>query len=290
MAKNIDFSQNNCSILFNVLESVIPQKSDVIVIYSGIWSFAHIFKMDPKKVANFVLDCIDRFIGDGKTVIFPSFCASDFVKTKNFDLSLSLPKESGLLSIAALKTEGYTRTHNPLHSYLIKGPMKNDVMSLKSSTSWGKDSILSWMVNVDALICPLGLDWHSACSLFHIIEEDLQVPYRYFKKFSGDMFNNEKFVSSCSEVKYSYPLNVTLEFDYSITTKSLKNNFKVLNSSDNRISMQSASAKDILSASRIALRDDIFAYVKNKEEALNWINNYKEVEISSLSKDQRYMF
>ena len=67
--------------------------------------------------------------------------------------------------------------------------MKNDVMSLKSSTSWGKDSILSWMVNVDALICPLGLDWHSACSLFHIIEEDLQVPYRYFKRFSGDMLN-----------------------------------------------------------------------------------------------------
>ena len=102
------------------------------------------------------------------------------------------------------------------------------------------------------------------------------------------MYNNGKFVSNCSEVKYSYPLNVTLEFDHSITTKSLKNNFKVLNSPDSRIFMQSASAKDILSASRIALEDDIFAYVKNKEAALNWIKNYKDVEISSLSRDQRY--
>ena len=73
MAKNIDFSKNNCSILFNALESVVPQKSDVIVIYSGIWSFAHIFKMDPKKVAKFILDSIETFIGDGKTIIFPSF-------------------------------------------------------------------------------------------------------------------------------------------------------------------------------------------------------------------------
>ena len=54
--------------------------------------------------------------------------------------------------------------------------------------------------------------------------------------------------------------------------------------------MESASAKDILSTSRIALEGDIFAYVKNKEDALNWIKNYKEVKISSLSKDQRYKF
>jgi len=106
MAYNKDLPQRNCNELFNVLESVIPQKNDVIVIYSGIWSFAHIFQMDPKKVAGFILNCIDRFIDDRTTIIFPSFCASEFVKTMNFDLSLSLPKESGLLSIAALKTEG----------------------------------------------------------------------------------------------------------------------------------------------------------------------------------------
>jgi aminoglycoside N3'-acetyltransferase len=290
MAKNNKYLKENCDILFNVLESVIPKNTDVVVIYSGIWSFANIFKMNPKIVSSFILDCIDKFIDDKTTIIFPSFYASQFVKTKSYDLSLSLPKESGLLSIEALKTEEYARTHNPLHSYLIKGPMRNDVMALDSSTSWGKDSILSWMVDQDALICPLGIDWHSGCSLFHIIEEDLQVPYRYFKRFSGEMFNNGKFVSSCSEVKYSYPLNVTLELDYSIATKSLKKNFKVLNSPDNRIFMQSASAKDILSASRMALDDDIFAYVKNKDDALNWIKNYKEVEILSLSKDQKYVF
>ena len=33
--------------------------------------------------------------------------------------------------------------------------------------------------------------------------------------------------------------------------------------------MESASAKDILSASLIVLDDDIFAYVENKEDALN---------------------
>ena len=288
MVINKDLPHNDCIKLFNVLESVIPQRTDVIVIYPGIWSFAHIFQMDPKNVSNFILDCINRFIGDSTTIIFPSF-TSEFVKTKSFDLSLSLPKESGLLSIAALKNKGFTRTHNPIHSFLIKGPMKKDVMSLKSTTSWGKDSILSWMVDVDALICPLGLDWHLACSLFHMIEEDLQVPYRYFKRFNGKMYNNGKFVSNCSEVKYSYPLNVPLEFDHSIATNNLKNNFKVLNSSDKRIPMESASAKDILSATRMTLESDIFAYVKNKEDALNWIKNYKEVEIASLSKDQRYM-
>jgi len=166
--------------------------------------------------------------------------------------------------------------------------MTKDVMSLKSTTSWGKDSILSWMVDVDALICPLGLDWHVACSLFHFIEEELQVPYRYFKRFNGRMYDKGKFISNCSQVKYSYPLNVTLELDHSIATTSLKSNFKVLNSPDKRIPMESASAKDILSATRMTLESDIFAYVKNKEDALNWIKNYKNDEISSLSRNQRY--
>ena len=40
MVFNKDLPHNDCIKLFNVLESVIPQRSDVIVIYSGIWSFA----------------------------------------------------------------------------------------------------------------------------------------------------------------------------------------------------------------------------------------------------------
>ena len=290
MARENVLQKQNYDLLLNVFESVIPQKNDVIVIYSGIWSFAHVFKINPKLVATFILECLDKFVDERTTIILPSFFASEFVKTQYFDLRLSLPKESGLLSIAALNSGKYSRTHNPLQSYLIKGPMTNEVMSLKSSTSWGRDSILAWMVDVDALICPLGLDWHSACSLFHIIEEELQVPYRYFKRFNGKMFDNGKFISNCSEVKYSYPLEIAIEFDYSISTKNLIDNFKVLKSPHERISMQSAGAKDILSASRLSLKEDIFAYVKNKEDALNWILFKKEIEISKLSKDQTYVF
>jgi aminoglycoside 3-N-acetyltransferase len=287
MVKNKALAQDNYRQLYNVFDSVIPQKSDVIVIYAGIWSFAHILQIDPKRVASFILGCIEKYFDENTTIILPSF-TSEFVQTKNFDLSLSAPKESGLLSIEALKTGRYSRTHNPLHSYLIKGPMQKDVMSLKSSTSWGEDSILSWMVDIDALICPFGLDWHFGCPMFHKIEEDLKVPYRYFKRFAGKMYDNNKFISNCSEVKYSYPLITTLEFDHSITTKNLKENFKVLVSSDKRIPMESANAGDVLSAARISLKDDIFALVKNKKDALNWIENFKESEISSLSKEQKY--
>ena len=278
-----------CNDFLHVLEEVIPSSSDVIVIYHGIWTFAHLFEQPPSMVANYLLDCLDRYLGKNKTLILPAFCASNFVKTKVYDMKKSLPKESGMLSIAALTKGNFSRTNSPMHSYLVRGPMKDDVLNLHPATSWGDDSILDWMVDVNARICPLGLDWHKACSLFHRIEEILQVPYRYYKKFNGDMYNDGKFIHSCSEVKYSYPLQVPLELDHSIVTPILKKDYQTPESSDDRIFMQSAGAKDILSACNKVLSDDIYAYVKNKDNAIDWVENYKSLEVDGLSENEKYI-
>ncbi len=272
----------------NILEEVIPQDDNVVVIYSGIWTFAHLFKVDPLKVSDYILDCIEYYIGKEKTLILPAFCASDFVRTKIFDIKRSLPRESGLLSISALKRKEFARTHNPMHSYLVKGPLQKDVLNLHSTTSWGDDSILSWMVDVNARICPMGLDWNSACSPFHRVEEIFQVPYRYYKKFNGTMYNDGVFVRKCSEIKYSYPLNNILDLDYSIVIPTLRDGYKISESSDSRILMQSSSAKDILSATQEILNNDIYAYVKNKHDAINWVEKFKNAEIESLAEDEIY--
>ena len=120
------------------------------------------------------------------------------------------------------------------------------------------------------------------------IEEIFQVPYRYYKKFNGTMYNDGVFVRKCSEIKYSYPLNNILDLDYSIVIPTLRDGYKISESSDSRILMQSSSAKDILSATQDVLNNDIYAYVKNKHDAINWVEKFKNAEIESLAEDEIY--
>jgi aminoglycoside 3-N-acetyltransferase len=272
-----------------VLEEVIPKSSDVVVIYPAIWTFAHLLEKSDMPANKAIFSCIERYIGTDTTLIYPSFCAADFVKTKIYDLKKSIPRESGILSITALTNKNYTRTKNPMHSFLVKGRKTNEILSLASSTSWGNDSILGWMQDVNATICPLGLPWHRACSLFHRAEENLQAPYRYYKKFNGAMYDNGRYVQECSEVKFSYPLSTNIKFDYSIATSVLTKNYPIKSSSDSRIMFQSAQAQDIVEACEKLLSEDIYAYVVNRNDAIDWVENKKEEEVSHLSLDEIYI-
>jgi aminoglycoside 3-N-acetyltransferase len=274
----------------SVLENVIPQSSDVVVIYPAIWTFAHLLKKGNLPANEVIFSCIDRYIGKNKTLIYPSFCAADFLKTKVYDITRTAPKESGVLPTMALNSGQYRRTENPMHSYLVKGRKENEVLSIASTTAWGDDSILSWFQDINATICPLGLPWHKACSLFHRAEEILQVPYRYYKKFNGSLYDNGKYIRKCSEVKYSYPLSTTVKFDHSVVTPILEKKYKTNTSHDTRILFQSANAQDIVDSCMHVLSEDIYAYVSNKSEAIDWVENKKEKEISRLFPSERYAF
>jgi len=85
------------------LKEVILSEDEVIVFYMGIWSFAYHFKEPVQTIPDLILDAIEEVVGQDRTILIPAFCAGDFVRTRKFDLKLSLPKESGVVSIQALK-------------------------------------------------------------------------------------------------------------------------------------------------------------------------------------------
>lgn len=267
-------------------EVILPQ-DEVIVFYAGIWSFAGYFDCEIQKIPDLLLDIIEDVIGPKRTVLFPTFCAGDFIKTGKYDLVRSKPKESGILSERAL-LRGFLRTHKPLHSFAVKGPKAAEVMALPCTTAWGPESILAWMGSVNARLCPLGLPWNRACSYFHRIEETLQVPYRYFKRFSGALYNDGKEIGPCEEIKYSYSLRVPLDYDYIVIQRELVAQKRILACKNPLVPLESIVTSDADAVCRKVFEDDPYAIVKNKEAVKNWVETGKSDEVAALKPSERY--
>jgi len=271
------------------LLEVIDPDDRAIVIYSGIWTFGHRLAeiSSATTVTERIFDVIDSVVGPDRTVLFPTF-TNQFVKTRHFDLRRDESDCSGVLAKFAMHSPGFRRSRQPLHSYTVKGPMSQDVLDRPCTTAWGDDSILAWMEEVDARIVPLGLPWQNACSYFHRIEEQLSVPYRYFKRFAGTLLENGQVIGDCQEIKYSYSLNVGPQFDHSGVVPIMKE-MEIIRKCDNPlIPIQSSKTKALSAATHHLFNNNIYAYVKNRAEVEAWVQDGKAAEVAALAPSERW--
>ena len=68
-------------------------------------------KLEDKNIAKGLLKILESYVGSNRTIVFPSFTANNFLKSNQFDIKLSLPKESGVIPIHALKSKNYYKLH-----------------------------------------------------------------------------------------------------------------------------------------------------------------------------------
>lgn len=264
-------------------QAVLPD-DEVVVLYTGIWTFAQKFGPPLRDLPTLLLDTILDVIGPDRTLLMPTF-SNDFVRTRIFDLKLSRV-DNGVLSQLFLKTSGARRSRQPLHSYAVLGPRAAEVLALPCTTAWGPDSIIGWMERINARICPLGLPWHQGCSFFHWAEEHLQVPYRYFKRFAGTLLDGGREVGACAEVKYSWSLRVPAQFDHSVVRPHLESAGVIRSGGNPSISLESARAKDIARITTMLLEQNPYAYVSNVREVQDWVRHGRAEEIGSLKPDE----
>ena len=273
--------------LKKIFSEVFPDDERPVVIQSGLWSFIRILDCDKKDANKYILDFILNFFKN-RTVLMPSF-TPEFSVTKEFDIYLSKPS-TGLLPSYAIKEKAMSRTLQPMTSFIVCGKEEKEVQNIKCKTVWGDDSILGWLEKKNAIWCTLGLPWSIGCAFFHRAEEVLKVPYRYYKKYNGKLYDNKKFLRKISEVKYSYSKKVKPKFNFEAWPKFLYKTSKVNISKDQDLIIETAPTKVILKAVLDFFSKDIYAFVKNKKEVQEWVKYQKDYEIDNLSNDEKVNF
>ena len=69
-------------VIIESLSEVINKKNKVIVIYSGLWTFINKIKFNNTNIAKTILNLIEKFIGEDRTLIIPSFSSECFLKNR----------------------------------------------------------------------------------------------------------------------------------------------------------------------------------------------------------------
>jgi aminoglycoside 3-N-acetyltransferase len=132
------------------------------------------------------LSALREVLGPEGTIVMPAF-NFDFCSGLSFDRERS-PARTGILSEAFRQLSGTRRTWAPpYHSITAAGPRAGELTSLEALTSFGRDSVFQRLHDLGAKQLLIGCGFHEGVVHVHWLEEMVQVPYRYWKRFEGQI-------------------------------------------------------------------------------------------------------
>lgn len=259
--------------LRNQLEETISNDTDIYVVHGGIWSFANKIDAPPQEIPQIIIRILVDIIGPSKTLLMPTY-TFNFPKTKIYDIRASKPS-TGVLAQSFLNWPKVKRSYKPIFNYAILGPQTNDIIACKCSTAWGEDSIMGWLESSKAQFLSIGVHSLISCTYYHMAEQQCLVPYRYFKKFKGDLLSNGRNLGKCFEVFYVKPLGIDMTFLAKPADDALEaTGLKKKSYAKSGTIIEGMNIADIVNVSKNLLLKDPFAMIdeSDKNRVTKWID------------------
>jgi len=262
-------------------------EQDAVLVLSRLWTFAHRTDIPPRDLPLRILDIVERVCGPNRTVIYPAFTFS-YGRMRHFDLKASLP-ETGVIPKLAMNRASYERTPCPMVSYLVRGPLENEVLSLPFTTTCGEGSVLHWLAERRARAVAIGMEeQNNGWSLVHVAEEAANVPYRYYKRLAGTFSVDGKPQGTCADIHFVNPLSVNLRHDYSPLNRKLEDLEQLRICDMSSMAMRSVRADHVVSAARGLLASDPYCFIENDGDAHEWVTKVRDDEILKLNENERW--
>jgi len=180
-------------------------RSSIIVIHSSLLKFGII----EKGIEGFYQCILDSLNGE-PTILMPAFSFA-FAKTRVWSAN-STKSETGVLSEYFRNLPDTGRTIHPFHSMCVQGKYANVFLECTNVSSFGPGSPFEILYDMNAYNLSLGTEFIGGATFVHHTEEECQVPYRFYKEFPGNVYdeNNKKI----NKVFKMYVREITAEYEY----------------------------------------------------------------------------
>ena len=159
------------------LRDVGLKVGDVVMVHSSLKSFGKV-----ENGADSVIDALLSVLGRDGTLVMPTFTWDSFHnKTAGvFDIA-NTPSETGIITEVFRKRKGVLRSSHICHSVAAYGAHAIDVLG-DGISPFARNSPFERLYDLNASILLLGVSFN-ACTALHAVEEQMQVPYRYYRDF-----------------------------------------------------------------------------------------------------------
>lgn len=193
-------------IVLEQLKKVGVMKGDLIYVAS----FAAILGDTPNVLDN-TIDALIESVSKEGTVVMPSF-NWDACKGETFD-PLTTPSQVGVLTELFRKRPGVVRSIiPPWCTFAAIGKHAKDIADIKGTSSFGADSVLQYLYDVNAKYVLLGCTYDEGAVHLHWLEEKFEVPYRYWKDFKCKLKIDGAIVDNVSKM-YARRLDLNTRVD-----------------------------------------------------------------------------
>ena len=159
------------------------EQGDLLVVHSFLGGLPATPKAR-QEVCRKVVDALWGAIGGQGTLVMPTF-SSLFTDTGFFDRQ-ETPSDTGVLTEYFRNLPGVLHTSHPFHRFSAMGRHSHEISNASCISSFGRGSAMELMHQFGGKVLLFCVDW-DVCTFFHYVEERLQVPYRFFKTFSGEI-------------------------------------------------------------------------------------------------------
>lgn len=185
---------------------------DTLFVHSGLKGALRLAGSTREEKLATLADGLRGSVPDG-LLILPAFTYSFTGDTRSpggsqgaggepFHLATS-PSTVGVLSEYFRTLPGVRRTADPLFSCGVLGeltePWARRMYGVRDVDVFGEHSIFAMLAELDAKILFIGVDFEMCTYVFHV-EQQLRVPYRYFKDFHGTVVASD--VSTAVTARY----------------------------------------------------------------------------------------
>ncbi|EGK8007591.1 aminoglycoside N(3)-acetyltransferase [Campylobacter lari] len=181
--------------LIDCLQKLQIKKGDILCIHSDLIGFGKP-QLPREEFLKKIIECFEECVGKTGTIIMPTFTYS-FCKQEIYD-KIASHSSAGVLTNFFRSQENVKRTNDPLFSFAVKGAKENIFLS-DTVSCFSSNSVYGNLLKMKGKLLLFGTQrGHTFC---HFIEEQHQVPYRYFKVFNG-IIKNEKGIEHKKNIKY----------------------------------------------------------------------------------------
>jgi aminoglycoside 3-N-acetyltransferase len=177
------------------------ERGDIVLFHSSMArTFRYLLSKGAKPDPRLVIDSILDQIGAEGTVLFPLF-NFDFPVKREFSM-LTTPSQMGVITEFSRQNYPGSRTGHPIYSFYAIGALSEEFKDLNNRSGYGPDSPFAKLLEMDGKIASVDLDDQHSMTMYHFVEEKMEVDYRYFKSFVGNCEDLNGVVTSEEYILY----------------------------------------------------------------------------------------
>ena len=166
------------------------QEGDILDIVSDSASFREfLMKRGERFSPDKLLNALQNKVGETGTLLIRTF-NWDFCRGVPFNYKKT-PGKVGILGNAALRRKDFRRTRHPIYSWAVWGKDQEYLCELNNRKSFGVGTPWDYFEKGKAKIVRLGNAQVDGFTFLHHIEQELEVPYRFEKTFSGTYIDEQ---------------------------------------------------------------------------------------------------